>query len=227
MKKYAIIVAGGSGSRFGSTIPKQFIPLAGTPILMHTIKAFYDSDPTTEIIVALPSEHLTLWGDLCASHKFTIEHKTVEGGANRFESVRNALFTITDTDCIVAVHDGARPLVSTEVIATSYDTAERCGTAVPVVPVTDSIRQLDRDGSHNVNRDTLVAVQTPQTFRIEILKDAYSAAYSPMFTDDASVVEFRGMNVTLYPGDVNNIKITHPMDIKTAEWILAADSDEA
>lgn len=226
MKKYAIIVAGGSGARFGSTLPKQFVPLGGVPVLMRTIKAFADYDHDIDIVVALPAEHMSLWGDLCASRKFDVPHQVVEGGANRFESVRNALFTITDTKCLVAVHDGARPLVSRPVIATSFDTAERCGTAVPTVPVTDSIRQLDRNGSHNVSRDSLVAVQTPQTFRIEILKDAYTAAYSPLFTDDASVVEFRGTPVTLYPGDVNNIKITHPIDIKTAEWILAANGNE-
>lgn len=227
MKKYAIIVAGGTGTRFGSTLPKQFVPLCGMPILMRTIKAFHDYDASTEIIVALASEFMSLWGDLCASHKFDIKHKVVEGGANRFESVRNALFSITETDCLVAVHDGARPLVSDEVISTSFNTAESCGTAIPVVPVTDSIRLLDRNGSHSVNRDSLVAVQTPQTFRIEILKDAYSTANSPLFTDDASVVEFRGTSVNLYPGDERNIKITHPMDIKTAEWILSVGKNEA
>ncbi len=227
MKKYAIIVAGGTGTRFGSTLPKQFVHLCGMPILMRTIKAFYDNDPATNIVVALPTEFMSLWGDLCSSSNFSIKHKIVEGGANRFESVRNALFSINETECLVAVHDGARPLVSNEVIATSFDTAERCGTAVPVIPVTDSIRVLDRNGSHNVSRDSLVAVQTPQTFRIEILKDAYSAAYSPLFTDDASVVEFRGTKINLYPGDERNIKITHPMDIKTAEWILSVTKNEA
>lgn len=226
MKKFAIIVAGGSGSRFGSTLPKQFVPLCGMPVLMRTIKAFADYDAGIDIIVALPSEHMTLWGDLCSSRGFAVSHRVVEGGASRFESVRNALFAITDTEGLVAVHDGARPLVSRQVIAASFDTAERCGTAIPSVPVTDSIRQLDRNGSHNVSRESLVAVQTPQTFRLEILKDAYSAAYSPLFTDDASVVEFRGTPVTLFPGDINNIKITHPVDIKTAEWIIAAEGNE-
>lgn len=226
MKKFAIIVAGGSGSRFGSTLPKQFVPLCGMPVLMRTIKAFADYDAGIDIIVALPSEHMTLWGDLCSSRGFSVSHRVVEGGASRFESVRNALFSITETEGLVAVHDGARPLVSRQVIAASFDTAERCGTAIPSVPVTDSIRQLDRNGSHNVSRESLVAVQTPQTFRVEILKEAYTTAFSPLFTDDASVVEFRGTPVTLYPGDVNNIKITHPMDINTAEWILSADSNE-
>lgn len=226
MKKYAIIVAGGSGTRFGSTLPKQFIPLGGVPVLMRTIKAFADYDPDINIVVALPSEHLTLWGDLCALRNFAVPHKVVEGGANRFESVRNALFAVNETECLVAVHDGARPLVSRQVIAAGFETAARCGTAIPTVPVTDSIRQLDRNGSHNVSRESLVAVQTPQTFRVEILKEAYTTSFSPLFTDDASVVEFRGTPVTLYPGDVNNIKITHPMDINTAEWILSADSNE-
>ena len=226
MKKYAIIVAGGSGTRFGSTLPKQFVPLGGVPVLMRTIKAFADYDRDINIVVALPSEHFTLWGDLCASRNFDVPHKVVEGGANRFESLRNALFAINETECLVAVHDGARPLVSRQVIAAGFETAARCGTAIPTVPVPDSIRQLDRNGSHNVSRESLVSVQTPQTFRVEILKEAYTTAFSPLFTDDASVVEFRGTPVTLYPGDVNNIKITHPMDNNTAEWILSADSNE-
>ena len=146
MKKYAIIVAGGSGTRFGSTLPKQFIPLGGVPVLMRTIKAFADYDRDINIVVALPSEHLTLWGDLCALRNFDVPHKVVEGGANRFESVRNALFAVNETECLVAVHDGARPLVSRQVIAAGFETAARCGTAIPTVPVTDSIRQLDRNG---------------------------------------------------------------------------------
>ena len=136
MKKYAIIVAGGSGTRFGSTLPKQFVPLGGVPVLMRTIKAFADYDRDINIVVALPSEHLTLWGDLCALRNFDVPHKVVEGGANRFESVRNALFAVNETECLVAVHDGARPLVSRQVIAAGFETAARCGTAIPTVPVT-------------------------------------------------------------------------------------------
>ncbi len=221
MKRYAIIVAGGIGARFGSTLPKQFVPLRNEPILMHTIRAFFNCDNNVQIVVALPSEYISMWKDLCVSHRFDVPHNVVEGGETRFESVKKALFSIPESHGVVAVHDGARPLVSTKLIENSYLTAERCGAAIPVIPVTDSIRQLDRNGSHALSRESLVAVQTPQTFRLEILKEAYTAAYSPMFTDDASVAEFRGTEITLLNGEVENIKITHPVDIKTAEWILA------
>ena len=220
MKKNAIIVAGGSGSRFGTTLPKQFVSLAGEPLLMRTIRAFYEYDSAMQIIVALPAEHITLWTDLCEQYNFTIEVKIVEGGARRFNSVQNALSSITESDGLVAVHDGARPLVSLRGIADGFVTAEGCGTAIPVVPVTDSIRQLDRQGSHSVNRDTIVAVQTPQVFNLILLKDAYAVPFSPLFTDDASVVESRGVEVSLYKGDVDNIKITHPNDIRIAEMII-------
>ena len=121
----------------------------------------------------------------------------------------------------MAVHDGARPLVTERIIADGFDTAERTGTAIPVVAVTDTIRQLDRTGSHTVNRESLVAVQTPQVFNLRLLRDAYSTPPSPIFTDDASVVEYRGNDVTLFKGDVDNIKITHPNDLKIAELIIA------
>lgn len=221
MKKYAIIVAGGSGSRFGSTLPKQFALLCGEPVLMRTIRAFYAYDPHTNIIVALPAEHISLWNDLCRQHSFRIGVTVVEGGASRYESVKNALSAIDSADGIVAVHDGARPLVTERTIADGFDTAERTGSAIPVVAVTDTIRQLDRQGSHTINRESLVAVQTPQVFNLRLLRDAYSTPPSPIFTDDASVVEYRGNDVTLYKGDVDNIKITHPNDLKIAELIIA------
>ncbi|MDY4942701.1 MAG: 2-C-methyl-D-erythritol 4-phosphate cytidylyltransferase [Candidatus Limisoma sp.] len=221
MKKYAIIVAGGSGSRFGSTLPKQFALLGGEPVLMRTIRAFHAYDPHTDIIVALPTEHISLWNDLCRQHDFRIGVTIVEGGASRYESVKNALSAIESNDGIVAVHDGARPLVTERIIADGFDTAERTGTAIPVVAVTDTIRQLDRTGSHTVNRESLVAVQTPQVFNLRLLRDAYSTPPSPIFTDDASVVEYRGNDVTLFKGDVDNIKITHPNDLKIAELIIA------
>lgn len=220
MNRYAVIVAGGTGSRFGSTLPKQFVPLNGEPVLMHSVRAFHIYDPTVEIIVVLPNEYLTLWNDICRQHEFNVPHRIAIGGENRFESVKNALHTIKEAEGLVAVHDGARPLVDQQTIADGFNTAERCGSAIPVIPVTDSIRQLDRQGSHTISRDTLVAVQTPQVFNLSLLKEAYNTAYSPMFTDDASVVEYRGTEVALYKGNVRNIKITHPDDIKIAEIIL-------
>lgn len=221
MERYAIIVAGGSGSRFGSTVPKQFVTLAGKPLLMHTIDAFNNYDNSIKIIVALPSEHITLWNDLCRQYDFKTPHSIAAGGKSRFESVRNALSAIHGNDGIVAVHDGARPLATEALIKKGYATAEMCGSAIPAIAVTNSIRQLDRQGSHPVNRETLVAVQTPQVFDLKTLKEAYTADYSPLFTDDASVVEFSGHPVTLYDGDPGNIKITRPIDLKIAETIIA------
>ncbi len=220
MNRYAVIVAGGTGSRFGSTLPKQFVPLNGEPVLMHSVRTFHAYDPTMEIIVVLPNEYQTLWNDICKQYQFTIPHRIVVGGENRFESVKNALYSIKETEGFVAVHDGARPLIDRQTISDGFGTAERCGSAIPVIPVTDSIRQLDRQGSHTINRDSLVAVQTPQVFKLALLKEAYNTAFSPMFTDDASVVEYRGTDVTLYKGNVRNLKITHPDDIKIAEIIL-------
>ena len=225
MQKFAIIVAGGSGSRFGSTIPKQFSQLAGKPVLMHSIEAFYEFDNGIRIIVVLPSEYIALWNDLCKSHGFAIPHSIVEGGQSRFQSVKNALCAIAETEGIIAVHDGARPLVSKRMIADGFNLALSCGSAIPQIPVTDSIRKLDRNGSHIVDRDSIVAVQTPQIFNLKILKSAYATNFSPIFTDDASVVEYAGTAVSLYDGDNENIKITHPIDLKIAELILSERND--
>ena len=225
MNRYTIIVAGGTGSRFGSTLPKQFVTLGGKPLLMHTIDAFHNYDNSMAIIVALPPEHITLWHDLCKQYSFSIKHTIAKGGNNRFESVKNAIATIATKEGIAAIHDGARPLVTKTVIKTGFETAEMCGTAIPAVPVTDSIRQLDLQGSHAVNRESLVAVQTPQIFNLQILKEAYTTEYSPLFTDDASVVEFHGHKITLFDGDNENIKITRPTDLKIAEAILAGRNE--
>ncbi len=221
MKKYAIIVAGGSGSRFGTAIPKQFTLLADRPLLMHTIEAFHHADPSTTIIAVLPSAHQSLWSELCHKYEFSIPHTTTDGGDSRFQSVKNALVQIDGDTGLVAVHDGARPLVTQRMIADSFTTAETCGSAIPTIPLTDSIRRLDSHGSHILDRSTLVAVQTPQTFHLRLLKEAYSTDYSPIFTDDASVAEHSGASISLYPGDVENIKITHPLDIRIAEMILS------
>ena len=220
MKKYVIIVAGGTGTRFGGTLPKQFVPLNGIPVLMQTIKAFHDYDPQACLIVALPAQFAGLWEELCRSHQFDIPHKIADGGATRFDSVKKALAAIPENEGLVAVHDGARPLVRSTTIASGFATAESAGSAVPVVPLTDSVRQIDGTDSHAVDRKTLVAVQTPQIFQIDMLKKAYAAAKSDSFTDDASVVEAAGYKIALYDGDAENIKITHPADLKIAEWIL-------
>ncbi len=221
-KRYAIIVAGGSGKRFGSDMPKQFLPLEGKPVLMHTIEKFDQAGAT--IVVVLPAEHQEMWMAMCKECNFPVTHIIANGGSTRFESVRNGLAAIEDLepDDLVAVHDGVRPLVSVEMIDRCYNTAQKTGSAIPVVNPNDSIRQVMDDGtSRQLLRSSLRAVQTPQTFIAELLRGAYDMEESPLFTDDASVVESAGNKVTLVEGEVSNIKITTPIDMVVAKVLLA------
>ena len=220
MKKYAIIVAGGKGVRMGKEIPKQFIPIGGIPILMRTIQAFYDFDPDITIILALPQDQQVHWQTLCKEYHFEIPVIVVNGGNTRYQSVKNALDKI-ETEGIVAVHDGVRPFVSKEILTTAYETAAQKGSAIPVIPVTDSIRKIGKNQtSFACNRSNYCFVQTPQTFKIGWLKQAYSSPYHPDFTDDASVVEQSGFNVFTINGHPQNIKITTPIDLILAETFL-------
>lgn len=222
MTKYAIIVAGGSGHRFGSQKPKQFCLLAGKPVLMHTIEKFA-AVPNCKIILVLPENFIDWWADLCSEYQFTTEHSVVAGGNSRFASVKNAISTITnvlDGDTI-AVHDGVRPLISTALIEKIFSEAATHASAIPATEVTDSIRQTDANGhSTALCRASLRAVQTPQTFDAKLLIDAYNVPYAEFFTDDASVFEHAGHAIHLVEGEVNNIKITHPNDIFIAEFLL-------
>lgn len=221
MTRYAVIVAGGSGSRFGSATPKQFLPLAGKPVLMHTIERFAGCG--AEILLVLPAAQFDYWESLCREYDFHAPVTLVEGGATRFHSVKNALDRIQASgQDIVAVHDGVRPLVPEKVIEEAYECARKNGSAIPVVSVSDSIRKVDKcsGASKALRRDELAAVQTPQTFLATELKQAYSVEYSDFFTDDASVYENSGHSVTLIDGDVDNIKITHPKDIAIAETLM-------
>ena len=221
LKKYVIIVAGGSGTRFGSQLPKQFLPLAGKPVLMHTIEKFAAAIPGIEVIVVLPQSQQEFWLSLCAENRFEIAHRVVAGGDSRYASVKNGLDSIDGDNAIVAVHDGVRPLVSERVIRDSFTTAAADGSAIPVVEVTDSVRQITADGSSMaLDRASLRAVQTPQTFSLSLLREAYSGGYSPLFTDDASVVEAAGHKVALFDGDTTNIKITRPADLAIAQLII-------
>lgn len=221
-KRYAIIVAGGSGKRFGSELPKQFLPLAGDKaVLMHTIEKFHQADAT--IVVVLPAEHQQLWIDMCKESNFPVTHTIANGGATRFESVRNGLAAIEGLESgdVVAVHDGVRPLVSVELINRCYSTAQAAGSAIPVVNPSDSIRQVMADGSsQQLLRSSLRAVQTPQTFLASWLLGAYDVEESPLFTDDASVVEAAGHQVTLVDGEVTNLKITTPIDMVVATELI-------
>ena len=224
MKTIAVIVAGGSGTRFGAQMPKQFLNLHGMPILMHTINAFELAlnEMEHEILVTLPADQFSQWKALCEKHSFLISHRVVQGGETRWHSVKNALDSIGDLKGVdvIAVHDGVRPLETVELIQRALDTARRCGSAIPVVPLNDSIRQVDGESSHALDRSTLRAVQTPQVFDARLLMAAYGQAFDKTFTDDASVVERMGHNIQLVEGDMQNLKITRPMDLALAEYIM-------
>ena len=220
-KRYAIIVAGGSGKRFGSEMPKQFLPLDGKPVLMRTIEKFDQAGAT--IVVVLPVEHQEMWMSMCKDGNFAVSHTIADGGKTRFESVKNGIAAIENLadGNLVAVHDGVRPLASVELINRCYDTAQETGSAIPVVNPSDSIRQVMDDGtSQQLLRSSLRAVQTPQTFKVELLRGAYDVEESPLFTDDASVVESAGHQVSLVEGEIANIKITTPIDMVIATELL-------
>lgn len=219
---YAVIVAGGKGLRMGASIPKQFLPVNGLPILMLTIKRFREYDGSLRIILVLPKEQHEYWNELCKNYHFTDAYAVVEGGETRFHSVRNGLAAIPDdTQGVVGIHDGVRPFPSVEVIRACYETARTAKAVIPVVPVVETVRHIVAGGkTETVDRADYRLVQTPQTFDIQLLKQAYAQPYRDCFTDDASVVESAGHEVTLIEGNRDNIKITTPFDLRIAR-ILA------
>lgn len=219
VRKYVIIVAGGSGSRMKSDVPKQFMLLAGMPVLMHTINAFYKFSSEINIIVVLPEAEIITWKVLCEKYSFIVPHIIQEGGNSRFQSVKNGLEKIGN-DGLVAVHDGVRPLVSQEVIEKSFETAAKEASAVTAVTLKESIRFIEGKGSKAMDRSNYQLIQTPQTFKVELLKKSYGVEESEMFTDDASVVEATGHAITLIAGNYENIKITTPEDLVIAECLL-------
>jgi len=218
MKKYVVVVAGGVGLRMKSDIPKQFLPLNGTPILMHSIDVFYRYNADIEIIVVLPQNQFDYWNELCLTHSFTIKHTLVAGGSQRFYSVQNGLTQITEQS-IVAVHDAVRPLVSMSTINRCFRTAESLGNALPVIDVYESIRRVSNKGNEAIDRNLYKVVQTPQVFRSEQILSAYQLPYQPSFTDDASVVEMAGNKINLVGGNKENIKITDSIDLMIAEIV--------
>lgn len=221
---YVIIVAGGKGLRMGSDVPKQFLPVGGVPVLMRTISRFAEAVPGIGIILVLPESQHGYWDSLCREHSFTVSHTVVNGGDTRFASSRNGLMAIpADAQGLVGIHDGVRPFVSAEVICRCYDAARSHGAAIPVMPVTDTLRLVSPDGGgHNVLRSDYRVVQTPQVFDISLARRAFDRPYSESFTDDASVVEAAGHRVTMVEGNRENIKLTTPFDLKIAESLLNA-----
>lgn len=222
MEKAAVIVAGGKGTRMGGPISKQYLPIGGKPVLMHTLEKFHQADPSTFLILVLPELDFLFWKKLCQEFNFSLPHEVIAGGNSRFQSVKNGLSSLPFHQGLVAIHDAVRPFVSTEVIQRSYAQAEKTGSAIAVVDLKDSIRKLDENGvSTFQERHLFRLVQTPQTFQIDQIKLAFQVEDSPKFTDDATVYENQGWEVTLIPGNPENIKITTPEDLDYADFILS------
>lgn len=219
MKYYAIIVAGGSGNRMQTETPKQFLLLRNLPVLMHTIKAFAQSDTQPKILLVLNKEQQGYWNRLCEEFNFRIPHEIIDGGSERFYSVKNAIDYIRD-ESFVAIHDAVRPLVSKTLIDNCFKQAEESGNVIAAVKSSDSVRMLRDNRSSALKRDEIYLVQTPQTFSLKVLKAAYKQDFSVHFTDDASVVESLQEEIHIVEGERNNIKITYPIDLELAELLL-------
>jgi 2-C-methyl-D-erythritol 4-phosphate cytidylyltransferase len=223
MQLYVVIVAGGSGKRMGVEIPKQFLELAGKPVLMHTIERFKAFNDAIEIITVLPENQLRFWIDLQKKHSFSILHTLVKGGSTRYHSVRNGLKFVNNPG-LVAIHDGVRPFVSIDTIKRCFETAEKLGNAIPSICPTESLRIVTEGGSHPVNRFHVKQIQTPQVFNAGLIKKAYLQNYCQDFTDDATVLEKTGEKINLIEGNRENIKITNPEDLLISAALLQSIS---
>ena len=222
---YVIIVAGGKGLRMGTDIPKQFLPIGGKPVLMRTLERFHEYAADLQIILVLPKAQQDYWKQLCKEYDFRIEYQLTDGGETRFHSVQNGLALVPDdAEGVVGVHDGVRPFPSVEVIRNCYETARTAKAVIPVIPIVETVRHLASESntqrSITVPRSEYRLVQTPQTFDIQLLKAANRQPYNDGFTDDASVVEAYGFDITLVEGNRENIKITTPFDMTIAEALL-------
>jgi 2-C-methyl-D-erythritol 4-phosphate cytidylyltransferase len=216
VRKVAIIVAGGKGVRMNSDIPKQFILLNSTPVLMHTISKFSHLD---EVILVVPKTQKEYWNSLCETHNFNIPHTIVEGGKTRFHSVKNGLEKV-DNNSTVAIHDGVRPLISSKLINSLITETKNGVGGIPILPVKDSIRKVEGENSIHIDKSNLFKVQTPQCFLSTDIKEAYTQSFSDTFTDDASVFESNGGRITTLLGEEKNLKITTKEDLKIAELFI-------
>lgn len=219
MDIYVVIVAGGSGKRMGLDTPKQFLELAGKPVLMHTIERFRKFDSKIEIITVLPENQLRFWSELQKKYSFDVPHTLVKGGIHRFVSVKHGLEFVSGQG-LVAIHDGVRPLVSNDTIRRCFETAAAKGNAIPVISPSDSLRIITDGVTKPVNRALVKQVQTPQVFDISLIKKAYMQDYDPSFTDDAAVLEKTGVQINIVEGNRENIKITNPEDLFIAQTLL-------
>jgi len=219
LRKIAIIVAGGSGTRMGSTMPKQFLELAGKPVLYHTIAAFINAYEDMEVVLVVPEAHFAPAQQVLNCFSTAPAVTLVKGGETRFHSVKNGLQQVQEKS-VVFVHDGVRPLLSAALIHTCYEAALVHGNAIPVTDMKDSIRELQGDANKAVNREWYKIIQTPQTFLSEQLLPAFELPYDPLFTDEATVVERLGHRIHLVVGEERNIKITRPLDLVIAHALL-------
>ncbi|MEA1887040.1 MAG: 2-C-methyl-D-erythritol 4-phosphate cytidylyltransferase [Bacteroidota bacterium] len=220
LHRYLIVVAGGRGLRMGAEMPKQFLLLAGKPMVFHTIDKFLQYDPDIEPIIVLPEGNEGKWKELCEQYDFAHQHNIIKGGSERYDSVKNGLSLVRQKS-LVAVHDAVRPLVSMETIDRCFTVAEKKGNAVPFVKPSESVREIfDDKRNRPLVRDRVALIQTPQVFRSDIILTAYARVYKPSFTDDASVVEAAGNKIEMVKGNVENIKITTTVDLDIAETII-------
>lgn len=226
MKRYVIILAGGSGTRMGAETPKQFLKISNTPILLRTMEQFHRYDPKLKIIVVLPYEQRETWNNLLQKHRCKVTHETVVGGSERFFSAQAGVIRAKRTanpDDLIIIHDGVRPFVSADTIDRCFEAAKEFGAAVTCRPMVESLRiRIDETESHAVDRSQYVTIQTPQAFRADIIIESYKQPYKATFTDDASVVENAGFPIHLVEGNAENIKITTPIDLMTANAIIKA-----
>lgn len=228
MEKYAVIVAGGEGKRYGASLPKQFLEIEGRPLLWWSMKAFHDEDPEVKLRLVLHPGFFDDWDLLFNSlpEGDRIHHEVICGGRSRTESVKNGIMSIPDSaDVLIAVHDAARPAVTPDLIRRGWESALVTGGAVPVLSVTDSLREIEADGSKAVDRSRYVVVQTPQVFRADLLKAAYSMNQDAVFSDDATAFEASGLKVSLFEGLAHNIKVTNPGDLEIAALFLNRRQD--
>ena len=220
VKRGVVVVAGGSGSRMGGDLPKQFKRLAGKPVLVHTLERFLDFDPEISLVVVLSPSHQPYWEEVLESTSLLREIQVAPGGRTRFDSVKNGISRMKEVD-IIGIHDAVRPLVSLQTLEKCYHSASLTGSAIPVTAIEDTIRIVDGEGhSKHLDRDMLRRVQTPQVFRAKEIRHAYDQPYDPSFTDDASVYERCFGEVTLVDGNPENIKITTPIDLQLASLLI-------
>lgn len=217
-KETIIITAGGIGKRMNSTIPKQFLEINGTPILMHSIQRFYDYSSEIQILITLPSDWISFWKELCEKHNFKIAHQLVEGGIERYDSIKNALSL--SNGAVIGVHDGVRPLVSNDTISRCFSSAKDKKACIPFLPMKESIRKIGKEHSRAVDRAEYVTIQTPQCFERTLLINAYKQPFHEGITDDASLVEAFGQEIQLIEGNEENIKITSKTDLLIAELLV-------